>query len=171
MAIERHLNAGETVVFSTRTHPKKILIPVLIAVVVLAVAGFLSVHTSGYVLLGVWVVAAILIAWLTVGHVLAWLCDTYTVTDRRVLTRTGVITRKGHDIPLNRISDVSSEHGLIDRLLGCGTLIISDASTQGRVALPDVPHVDQRQLQISDLLFHPDRDRTPDRDTHGDDGS
>jgi len=169
MAIQRHLNPGETVVFTTRTHPKKILFPVLIAIIVLAAAGFLSVHTSGYLLLVVWVVAAVLIAWLTVGHVLAWLCDTYTVTDRRVLTRTGVITRRGHDIPLNRISDVSSEHDLIDRLLGCGTLIISDASTQGRVALPDVPHVEERQLQISNLLFHPDRD--VDRGPHADDGS
>ena len=38
-------------------------------------------------------------------------------------------------------------------MLGCGTLVISDASREGRVALPDVPHVEQRQLQISDLLF------------------
>jgi len=171
MAIERHLNPGETVVFTTRTHPKKILLPVLIAIVVLAVAGFLSVHTSGYLLLAVWVVAAVLIIWLTLVPVLAWLCDTYTVTDRRVLTRTGVLTRRGHDIPLNRISDVSSEHDIIDRILGCGTLIISDASTQGRVALPDVPHVDERQLQISDLLFHPDPDRAAEPGAHGDDGS
>jgi hypothetical protein len=38
-------------------------------------------------------------------------------------------------------------------MLGCGTLVISDASEQGRVRLPDIPHVEQVQLKISDLLF------------------
>jgi len=171
MGIERHLNAGEQIVFTTRTHPKKILFPVLIAVIVLAAAGFLSVHTSGYLLLAVWIVAAAVVVWFTLVPVLEWMSDTYTVTDRRVLTRTGVITRRGHDIPLNRISDVSSEHGLLDRILGCGTLVISDASTQGRVALPDVPDVDRRQLQISDLLFHPSDQERPRERQHDDDGS
>jgi uncharacterized membrane protein YdbT with pleckstrin-like domain len=84
---------------------------------------------------------------------LNWLASTYTVTTRRLITRHGVFTRTGHDIPLNRISDVSYERGIVDRMLGCGTLVISDASERGRVALPDVPHVEQLQLKISDLLY------------------
>ena len=154
MGIERHLNSGESVVFTTRTHPKAIALPVLIAVVVVAVAIAASVVVHGNVRLAVWVIALLAILWFTARPVLTWLAATYTVTDRRVLTRIGILTRRGHDIPLNRISDVSYEKGVLDRLLGCGTLVISDASTQGRVALPDVPHVEQRQLQISDLLFH-----------------
>lgn len=153
MAINRHLNSGESVVFTTRTHPKALALPVLIAVVIVAAAIALSVFVHGYGLLAVWVVALVLLLWLTGLPVLAWLSNTYTLTDRRVLTRTGILTRRGHDIPLNRISDVSYEKGVIDRLLGCGTLVISDASREGRVSLPDVPHVEQRQLQISDLLF------------------
>ena len=153
MAINRHLNPGESVVFTTRTHPKALALPVLIAVVIVAAAIALSVFVHGYGLLAVWVVALVLLLWLTGLPVLAWLSNTYTLTDRRVLTRTGILTRRGHDIPLNRISDVSYEKGVIDRLLGCGTLVISDASREGRVSLPDVPHVEQRQLQISDLLF------------------
>ena len=153
MGINRHLNAGESVVFTTRTHPKAVVFPVLIAVVLIALAIVASLFVHGYGLLAVWVVVALLICWFTARPVLVWMAATYTLTDRRVLTRTGIFTRRGHDIPLNRISDVSYEKGLLDRLLGCGTLVISDASTQGRVALPDVPHVEQRQLQISDLLF------------------
>ena len=153
MAINRHLNPGESVVFTTRTHPKALALPVLIAVVVIAAAIALSLFVHGYGLLAVWVIAAVLVLWLTALPVFAWLSNTYTVTNRRVLTRTGIITRRGHDIPLNRISDVSYEKGIVDRLLGCGTLVIADASREGRVALPDVPRVEERQLQISDLLF------------------
>jgi membrane protein YdbS with pleckstrin-like domain len=154
MAIEKQLNPGEKVVFHTRTHPKKIFLPVIALIIVLAVAGVLTPHVSGAGLLAVWIVAAVLAIALVLRPVLVWLSATYTVTDRRLLTRTGILTRKGHDIPVNRISDVSSDRGLLDRMLGCGTLIISDASTHGRVALPDVPHVEKRQLQISELLYN-----------------
>ncbi|WP_310964437.1 PH domain-containing protein [Nocardioides terrisoli] len=154
MAISpRLLNEGEQVVFSTRTHPKALLAPLAVLVVVLVGAGFLAVHTHGLLEDVVWVVAVLLLLAFTVWPALGWLTATYTVTDRRLLTRSGVLTRTGHDIPLSRISDVSYERGLLDRMLGCGTLVISDASTHGRVTLPDVPHVEQLHLKIADQLF------------------
>ncbi len=95
------------------------------------------------------------------GRCLIWLTATYTITTRRLITRHGVITRRGHDIPLTRISDVAYEKDLIDRLLGCGTLVISDASTHGQVALPDIPRVEDVQRKLNDLLhdLHTDDDR------------
>jgi uncharacterized membrane protein YdbT with pleckstrin-like domain len=148
------LNEGERVIISTRTHPKALILPVVALVVFAALAGYLtSVTDNGAAHLGTWIVAVVLLAWLVVWPFLNWLTSTYTVTDRRLITRHGVLTRKGHDIPLNRISDVSYERGVVDRMLGCGTLIISDASTKGSVQLPDVPHVEQTQLKLSGLLY------------------
>lgn len=148
------LNEGESVVVSTRTHPKALILPVLVLIVVAGLASYLtSVTDSGVAHLITWIVAGVLLLWFTVWPFLNWLTSTYTVTNRRLITRHGIITRKGHDIPLNRISDVSYERGVIDRMLGCGTLIISDASEQGRVQLPDVPRVEQTQLKLSGLLF------------------
>jgi len=92
------------------------------------------------------------VIWFFVRPVLIWLTATYTITTRRLITRHGVITRRGHDIPLTRISDVAYEKDLIDRLLGCGTLVISDASTHGQVALPDIPRVEDVQRKLNDLL-------------------
>jgi uncharacterized membrane protein YdbT with pleckstrin-like domain len=147
------LNDGEHVVFSTRTHVKALLVPALVLIVVLLVAGFASAHTDGLTLKLVWAVAVVLLLVFVLWPFLNWLSATYTVTNRRLTTRAGVLTRRGHDIPLNRISDVSYERGLLDRMLGCGTLVVSDASTHGRVSLPDVPDVEKLQLKISDLLY------------------
>ena len=47
-----------------------------------------------------------------------------------------------------RISDVAYDQGLVDRMLGCGTLVISDASTHGSVRLHDIPQVEQVQRQL-----------------------
>ena len=99
-----------------------------------------------------WVIVAVGVVWFVLRPFLIWLTATYAITTRRLITRHGVITRRGHDIPLTRISDVAYEKDLIDRLLGCGTLVISDASTHGQVALPDIPRIEQVQRELSDLL-------------------
>ena len=127
-------------------------------------SGFVDARTEGFTtLLNILYVLLAFSVW----PFLNWLAATYTVTDRRLITRNGVLTRRGHDIPLNRISDVSYEHGVVDRILGCGTLVISDASTHGRVPLHDVPRVEDLHKRLSDLLFH----GTGDRSKGLDDGS
>jgi uncharacterized membrane protein YdbT with pleckstrin-like domain len=147
------LNEGESVVVDTRTHPKALLLPILALVVLLAIGVFVQqVVDKTIVTEVVWVLVLIGVIWFVARPVLIWLTATYTITTRRLITRHGVITRRGHDIPLTRVSDVAYEKDLIDRLLGCGTLVISDASTHGQVALPDIPHVEDVQRKLNDLL-------------------
>jgi uncharacterized membrane protein YdbT with pleckstrin-like domain len=166
------LGDGEHVIASTRTHWKALVVPVLVLLVTCAVAGFLmgitpsgSSHKPA-----IWVIAALavlVILYATVRPFLVWLTASYTVTNRRLINRSGVFTRRGRDIPLQRINDVTYERGVLDRLLGCGTLVISDASEEGRSVLPDVPRVEKLQLVINDLLFG---DGDGDADGTGDGG-
>ena len=147
------LTDGESVVVDTRTHPKALLLPLLALVVALAVAAFLDrIIGNGVVSLVVWILALVAIVWFTLRPFLDWLTATYTITSRRLITREGVISRRGHDIPLHRISDVAYDMGLVDRMLGCGTLVISDASTHGQVRLHDIPHVEEVQRRLTELL-------------------
>lgn len=150
------LNEGENVVVSTRTHPKALLVPLLVLVVLLAVGTFVERQTSGdggrVVAWVVWAVVAIGALRYTLWPFLEWLTGHYTFTDRRLITRTGVLTRRGHDIALSRVSDVAVELHLTDRMLGCGTLVVSDASTHGQVVLPDIPHVEEVQRRLQVLL-------------------
>ncbi len=163
MAINPNLlNDGESVVVSTRTHAKALLLPMLSGLLILAAAAFSeSTFVSGGVSTGLWVVVALLLAWFVLRPFLEWLTASYTITDRRLITRHGILTRRGHDIPLARISDVAYEMGVVDRMLGCGTLIISDASTHGRVLLHDIPQVEDTQRRLNVLLH----------ETHSDEGA
>lgn len=163
MAIDpKLLNDGENVVISTRTHAKALLVPMLVGLLVLAAAAWTEVAvTGGSASLAMWIVVGLLLTWFVLRPLLEWLTATYTITNRRLITRHGIITRRGHDIPLARISDVAYEHGPIDRMLGCGTLIISDASTHGRVLLHDIPQVEDTHRRLNQLLH----------DLHVDDGT
>ncbi len=145
MAISRKLlTQGETVVVDTRTHPKAVVWPAVVLVVSLAVAGYLdSLVGNGIVSLLVWLLALAIIVWWFLRPFLQWLTATYTITTKRLITREGLIARRGHDIPLLRISDVAYDMGIIDRIFGCGTLVISDASTHGQMIHEQKPPTSQ----------------------------
>ncbi|MEO6142566.1 MAG: PH domain-containing protein [Dermatophilaceae bacterium] len=160
------LSDGEHVVLSVRTHPKALIGPVALLILVVAgviTAAMLAPDNSIVGLVALVLAAPVVVLWVVIPF-LRWMTSTYTVTNRRLITRHGIITRTGRDIPLFRINDVAYEKGLLDRILGCGTLVISDATEKAGVVLPDVPNVEQVHLQISDLLFAND-------DGNDDDGS
>ncbi|MDQ3485014.1 MAG: PH domain-containing protein [Actinomycetota bacterium] len=158
---QKLLGEGEHVIVSTRTHWKALVFPALILIITCGIAGFLlAILPSGdshdilmWVVIGL---AAAVIVWFSVRPFLLWITASYTVTNRRLINRSGIITRIGRDIPLYRINDVSYERDLLDRILGCGTLVIAVASEEGRSVLPDVPRVEKLQLRITELLFDND---------------
>ena len=150
---QKLLNPGEKIVVSTRTPPKALILPILTLVVLLAAGVVFSVLVdNGTARLVAWLLVLLLALWRVLWPFLDWLTSSYTITDRRLITRNGILTRRGHDIPLGRISDVAYELDLIDRVLGCGTLVISDASTHGQVLVYDIPQVEATQRKLNELL-------------------
>ena len=184
------LNEGERVVVDTRTHVKALLVPVVVLLVTAFVSAYLlaeaaarldSGATRSALTIAIGVLAGFVVLWFVVRPFVAWLFTTYTFTDRRFIQRTGFIAREGRTIPLNRISGVDFEVGLVDRLFGCGTLVVSDASEQGRVELHDIPRVEHVQMVVAEELHRlhegsgrdGDRGATtrPGRRERGDDGA
>jgi uncharacterized membrane protein YdbT with pleckstrin-like domain len=149
------LNPGEHVVVSTRTHPKALVLPGLVVLAALAASVLLDGLVDGSApSLAVWALLLVALVWFLLGPLLRWLTTTYTFTNRRFIKRSGFVAKEGRTIPLNRISGVDFEIGVIDRVFGCGTLVVSDASTAGSVLLRDIPDVEQVQLQVAEQLHH-----------------
>jgi len=159
MAVSRKfMTEGEEVVLSVRTHAKALILPAAVLIMTCAAAGFLYAvapdgDTGRYLRIAILVVAALVILLLVVLPFVRWLTSTYTVTNRRLIAQTGILTRSGRVIPLQRINDVSFEKNLTDRMLGCGTLVVHDASEQGGLTLPDVPRIEEFHRTITDLVF------------------
>lgn len=167
------LGSGEEIVISTRTHVKVLFWPAVLLIVMAAATGFLEALPSGNGTVATWtrwgivIVFVVLAAFFVVLPFLRWLAATYTLTNRRLITRRGLITRKGRDIPLGRISDVSYSKGLLDRIFGCGTLIVSDATEQAGVPLKDIPEVERFHLTLNELLFPTAPGHRPEPDSPG----
>ncbi len=153
----RLLNEGEHVVVSTRTHVKALFWPAVVLVAVAFGSAYLAAkaddwvgdEAGGVLRIVLAVLAVVVLVWYVVRPFVRWLTTTYTFTNRRFVSRSGFISREGRTIPLNRISGVDFEIGVVDRLFGCGTLVVSDASESGRVELPDVPAVERVQMAVA----------------------
>jgi uncharacterized membrane protein YdbT with pleckstrin-like domain len=152
------LAADERVVLHRHPHWKRLIGPVLVLLLTTALAAFGAavVNTTGWeqtakniVMLVIGVIWLIVIGWLTVWPFMAWRTTHFVITDRRVMFRHGVMTRAGIDIPLARINSVEFRHGLSDRMLRTGTLIIESAA-QDPLEFHDIPRVEH----VHSLLYH-----------------
>jgi membrane protein YdbS with pleckstrin-like domain len=158
MALPRKLMIdGEQTVADTRTHVKVLIVPFLILLVVSAATAFgvAQVGDAGGGWLR-WIVLAVGLVLLVAGSVLPWLrwiTWSYTLTNKRIVEQRGILTRTGRVIPLSRVNDVAFEKNLNDRILGCGTLVIHDASEQAGLRLNDIPHIEAFHRTVSNLVF------------------
>lgn len=151
---KRLLGEGEEVVMAMRPHWKEMVGPGLVLLVLSPLATYAAtVAPEGdaqtwFRLTVVAVAVLILLRW--VGWpFLVWITTSYVVTDRRLITRVGVIARLGRDMPLSRVNDVTFEHsGLLERVLRCGTLVVESAGERGQLVLRDVPRVEEVQRDV-----------------------
>jgi membrane protein YdbS with pleckstrin-like domain len=147
------LSEGEELVLETRTHWKALVVPVLELLIVLGVMGFLLAFLeeptwATWTIIGV---AAVLVLLTFVIPFLRWRTTVFVLTTQRVITRHGILTKSGRDIPHTRINDVGFSHGLLDRVLRCGTLTVESAGERGQVVLSDIPHVEEVHKQLYEL--------------------
>ena len=157
MTSDPTLTEDEHLVLRVHPHWKTLIRPVSVAVLVVAAALIAEVLIPSNSAAAVerLVVAAVAILavmlWLIVP-VLRWRTTTYELTTRRLRLRSGIVSRSGRDFPLIRISDVSFQHGLIDRILGCGKLIVESAGEHGQLVLNEIPHVQRVQSVLFQLV-------------------
>jgi uncharacterized membrane protein YdbT with pleckstrin-like domain len=146
------LTEGEVVVHDLRPHWRGLVVPGLLFLIIIF-AGFyllaLIDNSQARLIIGVGMV--LLILWFSLRPFLQWLTTNYVFTDRRIIVRSGLIVRRGRDMPLSRINDVSFVHRPMERFLNSGTLYIESAGTKGELIIKDVPDVEQIQGEISRL--------------------
>ncbi|HKA96948.1 MAG TPA: PH domain-containing protein [Streptosporangiaceae bacterium] len=151
------LSEGERSVLTLHPHWKTVLMPMLILIVLAIVTAVLLVviphgRLAGPGRIAVGAVALIVALTFTLVPLLRWRTTTYELTTRRFRLRYGILSRTGRDFPLIRISDVSFSHGLIDRMLGCGRLVIESAGEHGQLVLNEIPGVAKVQATLFQLV-------------------
>jgi uncharacterized membrane protein YdbT with pleckstrin-like domain len=148
------LDEGEEVVRNMRPHWRRIAVAVVLLPIVVGLASYGITKEKHHkpVVYIILIAAVVILVWFSLRPILVWLSTRYVVTNRRVLIRTGVLSRNGRDIPLTRINDVSFQRTFVERMFGSGTLTIESAGERGQIQLKDVPQVEPVQRDIYRLV-------------------
>jgi uncharacterized membrane protein YdbT with pleckstrin-like domain len=150
------LGADERVLMHMRTHGKVLFWPAVGLVACGAILGvgaaLIPYDFRPVGQFAVAIVAGVLATWWSVIPFLRWRTTTYTLTNYRLITRTGILNKSGTNLPLARVNDVTYQRSLSDRMLGCGTLRVQTAADAGAVVLDDVPDVEDVHVTMSELI-------------------
>jgi len=131
--VERHLIVGETVQYETRLHWIVMFQHIVgaafldLLAVALLVFSFRSRHTAGATsAIPFWVaIIALLASGVTVASgALKRSATEMALTNKRVIVKTGIATRRTIELVLSRIESIVVEESTLGRTLGFGTVII-----------------------------------------------
>lgn len=157
MAFPRKLlNDGEEMVLDLRPHWLVLVLPTiaLVAAIALSIAVFLfdgdgdgdaRRAASLVALLALLVAAAFFVV-----RLLGWITTSFVLTSDRIITRQGVLSKSGIEIPLERINTVFFNQRLAERIVGAGDLAIESAGERGTQRFENVrkPAIVQREVYV-----------------------
>jgi membrane protein YdbS with pleckstrin-like domain len=109
-----------------------ILTIVLAATVGGAITGFMLLLVAAVLIWGLW-------------RLVTWRTTHFVITSDRLIYRSGVLAKRGIQIPIERVNNVNFKQGILERFLGAGDLLVESAGQDGQQRFTDVRHPDQIQ--------------------------
>ena len=128
----RLLNEGEEIVLDMHPHwwVFAAVTTRLVLAIVIAVAASLQFHRD-YVTYAGEILILIAVMNLVVVYV-KWRTTDLVLTTDRLVTRAGVLSRQVHEIPLERVNDISCHQSIFERVIHAGDLMIESAGERGQ---------------------------------------
>jgi uncharacterized membrane protein YdbT with pleckstrin-like domain len=143
---EDALTADETVIRAFRPLWKLLALPfgwfVLLSIGWGLVVRWTNIWPFGFI------VYVGLVLWLVVHPLLTWWTSMYVLTTERLMTRHGLISKSGIEIPLENITNVNFAQTVFERMIGAGDLLVESAGSTGQSKFKDIPHPDAFQTEL-----------------------
>ena len=146
------LAPGEVITKQMRPHWRALTMPIIVFILTAFgwfwLFSFINFEPLRWIIAGVGVFVFLFYVAIPSAR---WYSSEYVFTDRRVITRRGVVAKKGKDVPLAKINNISFDQSVLGRILNYGDLVIDSANSDGPVTISDVPNVEviQRNLYTS----------------------
>lgn len=146
---ERQLNLGEKVVLDLRPHwwffaPQA---AALVGAVILGVLALMFFADVPLVSILTAVLIVMVLIWF-VARYLVWQTTNFVITTDRLVTRSGVFSRQGIEIPLERVNTVFFRQSLFERFIGSGELVVESAGELGQQKFSDITQPLKVQTEI-----------------------
>jgi uncharacterized membrane protein YdbT with pleckstrin-like domain len=142
------LNDDEEIVLDLRPHWWSLAGPSLVLVLSIALAIAVASRTdAGWARIPFLVLVLVALVWF-LARVARWATTNLVVTTDRLIVRTGVVAKRGREMPLERLNDITVTQTLFKRVLGAGDLVIESAGERGQETFLGCPHPGRVQNEI-----------------------
>jgi uncharacterized membrane protein YdbT with pleckstrin-like domain len=135
----KFLNDDEDIVLDLHPHWWYLAGPVvglLAATVVAVLLGKTDNDVLGIVGLALFAVALL---WLLLRY-LKWRTTNFVLTTDRLIHRSGLLSKQGREIPLERINDLTVHQSIFERIIRAGDVLIESGGERGQSLLSDLPN-------------------------------
>ncbi|MGY1665025.1 PH domain-containing protein [Geodermatophilus sp. SYSU D00696] len=171
---DRLLADDEEVVAHLHPHWTTLFWPVVRFLVVVGAASYLAAlvpagRQQGVLRMLLLAVALVVLTVAVAGPLLRWRTTHVVVTTHRVLVRTGVLSRRGRDVALSRVTDVSCRQTPWERIVRSGTVTVESAGDGPPLVLRRLPDSDGVQALLAQLVEDDPRLGGPAGDGHDED--
>jgi membrane protein YdbS with pleckstrin-like domain len=158
---ENVLAKGEKVERDLHPHWLTVVVPTIFGLLLAAACIFIVIQTpddeTGNRIQWIAVAVLVLVAVPAVFvPYLRWRTTHYVITTHRVMVRRGILTKQGKDITLSKITDVSFQQTVLDRLIRAGSLHIESAGDSPDENLTNIPNSNVVQQLINRLIDEDD---------------
>ena len=149
---EKSLNPGEQLAIDVRPHWKYLAGPIFaVAVVVVGSVVALVEDVPHWAEVALAVLLVLCLVWL-LGRYIKWVTTSFVVTTERLIMRKGVLRRSVREILLDRLTDITYNQTLLDRIMGCGNILLESPGRDSPETFPDLPHPVRIQNEIYRLI-------------------
>ena len=93
------------------------------------------------------------VGWI-VQRYISWVSTHFVLTSDRVIYRSGIIAKRGIEIPLERINTIFFHQRILERMFGLGDLEIESASKDGAQRFEDIKNPSRVQNEIYQQMEH-----------------
>lgn len=149
------LNTNEELVLDLRPHwiylaPPTLAVVVAVIATLLAKVGWNPAGNTGTVVgIACGIAVVVSLAWFAARYA-RWTTTNFVLTSDRIVTRRGVFSKEGVEIPLERVNTVFFRQSFLERILGAGDLSIESAGERGTESFTDIrkPSVVQKEVYV-----------------------
>src|SRR6478609_2308897 len=149
---------GERVIVNKRPHWKVLILPTVFFILIIgagaALAAWLNSGNWEYKSTALWVivvVAVIALIVLVLVPFIRWRTEHFVITNHHVFFRSGLLSRREHQIPLGQIANMETEVTFWGRLMGFGSLIVESSADQP-LKFRNVANLSKVQSMLNQLI-------------------
>ena len=101
-----------------------------------------------YAAIAFFVIILVIVTYI-IWQIISWYSIEYTLTDSRIIVKTGVISTKKNYMPYSTIQDINTSQNIIERIFQIGTVSVFSAYDNNQLELKNISN----PSEIEDMIF------------------